>query len=66
MKISTMLRLNPDPSVYDGLLHRIVESDRTIEARKRLKRLKDMGFDEVLLISHSYAIEDIERARDLV
>ena len=30
MKISTMLRLNPDPSVYDGLLHRIVESDRTI------------------------------------
>ncbi len=36
------------------------------EARKRLKRLKDIGFDEVLLISHGYAIEDIERARDWV
>ena len=34
------------------------------EARKRLKRLKDMGFDEVLLISHSYAVEDLETARD--
>ena len=32
MKISTMLRLNPDPSVYDGLMHRIVESAHRIEA----------------------------------
>ena len=36
------------------------------EARARLRRLKDIGFDEVLLISHHFAIEDIERARDLV
>ena len=36
------------------------------EARRRLKRLKDMGFDEVLLISHGYAVEDLERARDFI
>ena len=32
MKIGTMRRLNPDPTVYDGLMHRIVESAQRIEA----------------------------------
>ena len=36
------------------------------EARKRLKRVMDRGFDEMLSISHSDAIEDIERAQDWV
>jgi alkanesulfonate monooxygenase SsuD/methylene tetrahydromethanopterin reductase-like flavin-dependent oxidoreductase (luciferase family) len=35
------------------------------EARARLKRIADMGFDEVQLISHLGVLEDIERARDL-
>jgi alkanesulfonate monooxygenase SsuD/methylene tetrahydromethanopterin reductase-like flavin-dependent oxidoreductase (luciferase family) len=36
------------------------------EARRRLQRLEKLGFDEVLLVSHSSVLEDIERARDLV
>ncbi len=36
------------------------------EARQRLKRIKDIGFDEVLLVSHHSVLEDIERARDFV
>jgi alkanesulfonate monooxygenase SsuD/methylene tetrahydromethanopterin reductase-like flavin-dependent oxidoreductase (luciferase family) len=36
------------------------------EARKRLKRLEQIGFDEVLLVSHSSVLEDIERARDFL
>ncbi len=36
------------------------------EARRRLKRLEQLGFDEVLLVSHSSVLEDIERARDLL
>jgi hypothetical protein len=36
------------------------------EARKRLKRFEQMGFDEVLLVSHSSVLEDIERARDFL
>jgi len=36
------------------------------EARRRLKRLEQLGFDEVLLVSHSSVLHDIERARDLL
>ena len=36
------------------------------EARQRLKRIAQMGFDEVLLVSHLGVLEDIERARDLL
>ena len=36
------------------------------EARLRLKRLEQLGFDEVLLVSHSSVLQDIERARDLL
>ncbi len=34
------------------------------EARRRLKRIEQIGFDEVLLVSHGGVLEDIERARD--
>ena len=36
------------------------------EARQRLKRIEQMGFDEVLLVSHLGVLEDIERARDFL
>ena len=36
------------------------------EARRRLQRMQQIGFDEVLLMSPSFALDDIERARDLV
>ena len=36
------------------------------EARRRLKRMEQMGFDEVFLVSHTSALEDIERARDFL
>ena len=36
------------------------------EARRRLKRMEHMGFDEVFLVSHTSALEDIERARDFL
>jgi hypothetical protein len=36
------------------------------EARRRLKRFQDIGFDEVLLVSPGSVLEDIERARDFV
>jgi alkanesulfonate monooxygenase SsuD/methylene tetrahydromethanopterin reductase-like flavin-dependent oxidoreductase (luciferase family) len=36
------------------------------EARRRLKRMQQIGFDEVLLVSHSSVLEDIERARDFL
>jgi alkanesulfonate monooxygenase SsuD/methylene tetrahydromethanopterin reductase-like flavin-dependent oxidoreductase (luciferase family) len=36
------------------------------EARRRLQRMQDLGFDEVLLVSHASVLEDLERARDLV
>jgi alkanesulfonate monooxygenase SsuD/methylene tetrahydromethanopterin reductase-like flavin-dependent oxidoreductase (luciferase family) len=36
------------------------------EARLRLKRLERMGFDEILLVSHGFALEDIERSRDFL
>ena len=36
------------------------------EARRRLQRMKQIGFDEVLLVSHSNALEDLERGRDMV
>jgi alkanesulfonate monooxygenase SsuD/methylene tetrahydromethanopterin reductase-like flavin-dependent oxidoreductase (luciferase family) len=36
------------------------------EARRRLKRMEQIGFDEVLLVSHYGEFEDLERARDLV
>ena len=36
------------------------------EVREKLKRLSDLGFDELLLVSHHDMLEDIERARDLL
>jgi alkanesulfonate monooxygenase SsuD/methylene tetrahydromethanopterin reductase-like flavin-dependent oxidoreductase (luciferase family) len=36
------------------------------EARRRLKRFQDIGFDEILLVSHGSVLEDIERARDFL
>ena len=36
------------------------------EARQRLKRIEQLGFDEVCLISHTGVLEDIERARDFL
>ena len=36
------------------------------EARRRLQRLKDMGFDEVLIGSHYGELEDVERVREFV
>jgi hypothetical protein len=36
------------------------------EAKRRMQRFKDIGFDEVLLVSHGSVLEDIERARDFV
>jgi alkanesulfonate monooxygenase SsuD/methylene tetrahydromethanopterin reductase-like flavin-dependent oxidoreductase (luciferase family) len=36
------------------------------EARQRMKRLQQLGFDEVLLVSHAGVLEDIERARDFI
>jgi hypothetical protein len=36
------------------------------EARRRIKRLEQLGFDEVLLVSHSSVLEDIERVRDFL
>ncbi|MGA9868129.1 MAG: LLM class flavin-dependent oxidoreductase [Acetobacteraceae bacterium] len=36
------------------------------EARRRLKRLEEMGFDEVLLVSHPGVLDDLKRARDLL
>ena len=36
------------------------------EARRRLKRIENLGFDEVLLVSHAGVLEEIERDRDFV
>ncbi len=36
------------------------------EARRRLKRMEQIGFDEVLLVSHYGEFEELERARDLL
>jgi alkanesulfonate monooxygenase SsuD/methylene tetrahydromethanopterin reductase-like flavin-dependent oxidoreductase (luciferase family) len=36
------------------------------EARRRLQRLEQLGFNEVLLVSHAGILEDIERARDFL
>ncbi len=36
------------------------------EARRRLQRMEQLGFDEVLLVSHDSVLEDIERARDFL
>jgi alkanesulfonate monooxygenase SsuD/methylene tetrahydromethanopterin reductase-like flavin-dependent oxidoreductase (luciferase family) len=36
------------------------------EARRRLKRMEQLGFDEVLLVSQYGEFEDLERARDLL
>ena len=34
------------------------------EASRRIKRMQQLGFDEVLLVSHTGALDDIERVRD--
>src|SRR5208337_4325632 len=36
------------------------------EARKRLKRIEQLGFDEVLIGSYSEVVEDIETVRDFL
>jgi alkanesulfonate monooxygenase SsuD/methylene tetrahydromethanopterin reductase-like flavin-dependent oxidoreductase (luciferase family) len=36
------------------------------EARRRMKRFEQIGFDEILLISPTGVLEDIERARDFL
>ena len=36
------------------------------EARRRLQRLEEMGFDEVLIGSHYGELDEVERVRDLV
>ena len=36
------------------------------EARRRIKRMQQLGFDEVLLVSHGSVLEDIQRVRDFV
>jgi hypothetical protein len=33
------------------------------EARRRLKRMEQLGFDEVLLVSHYGALEELEEVR---
>ena len=36
------------------------------EARRRMRRLVDMGFDEVLIGSHYGELDDVERVREFV
>jgi alkanesulfonate monooxygenase SsuD/methylene tetrahydromethanopterin reductase-like flavin-dependent oxidoreductase (luciferase family) len=36
------------------------------EARRRIKQMEQLGFDEVLLVSPAGVLEDIERARDFL
>jgi alkanesulfonate monooxygenase SsuD/methylene tetrahydromethanopterin reductase-like flavin-dependent oxidoreductase (luciferase family) len=36
------------------------------EARQRIRRMQQIGFDEVALVSHSSVLEDIERVREFV
>jgi len=36
------------------------------EARRRLKRVERLGFDEILLVSQAGALDEIERARDFL
>jgi hypothetical protein len=36
------------------------------EARRRLKRVAELGFDEVLLVSQTNSLEEIEQARDFL
>ena len=36
------------------------------EARRRMKRVEQLGFDEIQLISHPGVIEDLQRVRDFV
>jgi hypothetical protein len=36
------------------------------EARRRLKRVAKLGFDEILLVSQTNSLEEIERARDFL
>ncbi len=36
------------------------------EVRQKLNRMKQIGFDEILLVSHHDVLDDIERARDML
>ena len=36
------------------------------EIRQKLKRMQDIGFNEILIVSHHAILEDIERARDML
>jgi alkanesulfonate monooxygenase SsuD/methylene tetrahydromethanopterin reductase-like flavin-dependent oxidoreductase (luciferase family) len=35
------------------------------EVRQKLRRMRDIGFDAVMLVSHHNVLEDIERVRDM-
>jgi hypothetical protein len=37
-----------------------------VPARWRFKRMEQLGFDEVLLVSHAGLVDEIERVRDLL
>jgi alkanesulfonate monooxygenase SsuD/methylene tetrahydromethanopterin reductase-like flavin-dependent oxidoreductase (luciferase family) len=36
------------------------------EVRAKLKRMKDIGFESVMVVSHHNVLEDIERVRDML
>lgn len=36
------------------------------EARRRLKRVEQLGFDEILLVSQTNSLGEIKRARDFL
>ena len=36
------------------------------EARRRLKQVEALGFDEILLVSQTNSLEEVERARDFL
>jgi alkanesulfonate monooxygenase SsuD/methylene tetrahydromethanopterin reductase-like flavin-dependent oxidoreductase (luciferase family) len=36
------------------------------EIRQKLRRMRDIGFNEILVVSHHAVLEDIERARDML
>jgi len=62
-----MIRLGPgaEPASLAEVAHvsLICSPD---EARQRLKRIEQLGFDEVLLVSRAAVLEDIERVLEFL
>jgi hypothetical protein len=62
-----MIRLGPgaEPASLAEVAHvsLICSPD---EARHRLKRIEQLGFDEVLLVSRAAVLEDIERVLEFL